>query len=58
MSQIFIMLLLYGDRMYAGNIAIIIFSTKDSAEKAITGINKTNKYTNKNINMKPIAKYF
>ena len=44
--------------MYAGNIAIIIFSTKDSAEKAITGINKTNKYTNKNINMKPIAKYF
>ena len=27
-----------------GNIAIVTFSTKDSAEKAITGINETNKY--------------
>ena len=27
-----------------GNIAVVIFSTKYSAEKAITGINKTNKY--------------
>ena len=30
-----------------GNIAIVTFSTKDSAEKAITGINKTNKYSAK-----------
>ena len=27
-----------------GNIIFVTFSTKDSAEKAITGINKTNKY--------------
>ena len=27
-----------------GNIAIVTFSTEESAEKAITGINKTNKY--------------
>ena len=27
-----------------GNIVIVTFSTKDSAEKAITGINETNKY--------------
>ena len=27
-----------------GNTAIVTFSTKDSAQKAITGINKTNKY--------------
>ena len=27
-----------------GNIATVAFSTKDSAEKATTGINETNKY--------------
>ena len=27
-----------------GNIAIVTYSTEESAEKAITGINKTNKY--------------
>ena len=27
-----------------GNIAIVTFSTEESAEKAITGKNKTNKY--------------
>ena len=30
-----------------GNIAIVTYSTEESAEKAITGINKTNKYTAK-----------
>ena len=41
-----------------GNIAIVTFSTEESAEKAITGINKTNKYITKNMNMKPAVKYF
>ena len=30
-----------------GNIAIVTFSTKDSTEKDITGINETNKYITK-----------
>ena len=37
---------------------MVTFSTKDSAEKAVTGINKTNKYIAKNMNMKPIVKHF
>ena len=41
-----------------GNIAIVTFSTNDSAEKAIIGINKTNKYIAKNMNMKRIVKCF
>ena len=41
-----------------GNIAIVTFSTEESAEKAITGINKTSKYIAKNMNMKPVVKYF
>ena len=41
-----------------GNIAIVTFSTEESAEKTITGINKTNKYIAKNMNMKPVLKCF
>ena len=35
-----------------GNIAIVSFLTKNSSEKVITGINKTNKYIAKNMNVK------
>ena len=45
------------DKGKRGNIAIVSFLTKNSSEKAITGINKTNKYIAKNMNMKPIVKY-
>ena len=41
-----------------GNISIVIFSTKDLAEKTITGLNKANKYIAKNMNMEPIVKHF
>ena len=54
-SSLFEILTCKGKR---SNIAIVTFSTKDSAEKATTGINKTNKYNAKNMNMKPIVKYF
>ena len=39
-----------------GNIAIVIFSTKDSAEKAITGTNKTSKYIAKKYEYEAIKK--
>ena len=45
------------DKGKRGNIAIVSFLTKNSSEKAMTGINKTNKYIAKNMNMKPIVKY-
>ena len=41
-----------------GNIEIITFSTKDSTERAITRINKTNKFNAKDMNLKPIVRYF
>ena len=41
-----------------GNTAIVTFSTKDSAQKAITGKIKLTNTLPKYMNMKPMVKYF